>query len=157
MERFKVFDILHHEHLCEISLTGVELNAFKSLFELLDEKGVKIKFLALHRDKDGALHLTFCVESSNLKAAQNILLQLSLPEENIQIFQEAGMVAVYGPHFGERPGIIDAMYNALSSQGVKARAFSTTASTSIFVVAASEVVRALDILKETFEIPHGKA
>jgi predicted amino acid-binding ACT domain protein len=56
----------------------------------------------------------------------------------------------------EQPGIIDNMHNALSSQGVNVLAISTTISTSFFVIPASEVIRAIDILNEAFEIPRGK-
>ncbi len=66
------------------------------------------------------------------------------------------MVAIHGPHFAEQSGIIDAMHHALTSQGLKVLAISTTVSTSFFVIPASEVVTAIDILKEAFEIPQGK-
>lgn len=156
MERFKVFDILHHEHLCQISLTLFKNNCLKGLFEQLEEVGVKIKFLAYHQGKDGALHLTFCVEKSSLKTTQKILSQFTLKKDSIHIHAEVGMVAIHGPHFSEQPGIIDAMHHALSSQGLQVLAISTTVSTSFFVIPASEVVKAIDILKETFEIPQGK-
>ncbi|MBW2220987.1 MAG: ACT domain-containing protein [Deltaproteobacteria bacterium] len=146
MQRFKVFDILHHEHLCQITLTLTENNFLNDLFEQLEEMGVKIKFLVSHLGKDGILHITFCVEKTSLKTTQKILLQLP----------EVGMVAIHGPHFAEQSGIIDAMHHALTSQGLKVLAISTTVSTSFFVIPASEVVTAIDILKEAFEIPQGK-
>ena len=156
MERFKVFDILHHEHLCQISLTLTENNCLKDLFDQLEEKEVKIKFLAYHQEKDGVLHLTFCVEKGSLKTTQKILLEHSSKDDAIDIHPETGMVAIHGPHFAEQHGIIDTMHNALSSQGLKVQAISTTVSTSFFTIPAYEVVRAIDILKEAFEIPQGK-
>ncbi len=155
MERFKVFDVLHHEHLSQISLTLIENNCLKGLFEQLEETGIKIKFLVCHQGEDGVLHLTFCVEKSNLKTTQKIL-KISLKEDAIHIYPEAGMVAIHGPHFAEQSGIIDVMHHALSSKGLKVLAISTTVSTSFFIIPASEVVRAIEILKEAFEIPQGK-
>jgi len=156
MKRFEVFDILHHEHLCQISLTLIETSLLKGLFEQLGKEGIKIKFLVCHQEKDGALHLTFCVEKGSLKTTQKILSQFSLNEDAIHIHSEVGMVAIHGPHFAEEPGIIDVMHNALSSRGLKVLAISTTVSTSFFTIPASEVVKAIDILKEAFEIPQGK-
>ncbi len=156
MQRFKVFDILHHEHLCQITLTLTENNFLNDLFEQLEELGVKIKFLVSHLGKDGILHITFCVEKTSLKTTQKILLQLPSNEDSVHINPEVGMVAIHGPHFAEQHGIIDAMHHALTSQGLKVLAISTTVSTSFFVIPASEVVRAIDILKEAFEIPQGK-
>lgn len=156
MKRFKVFDILHHEHLCQISLTFSENISSKDLFEQLEEEEVKIKFLACHQEKDGALHLTFCIEKGSLKTTQKILSQFSLNEDALHIHSEVGMVAIHGPHFAEEPGIINVMHSALSSKGLKVLAISTTVSTSFFTIPAFEVVRAIDILKEAFEIPQGK-
>jgi len=156
MQRFKVFDVLHHEHLSQITLTLTENNFLNDLFVQLEEMGVKIKFLVSHQGKDGILHITFCVEKTNLKTTQKILLQLPSNEDSVHINPEVGMVAIHGPHFAEQPGIIDAMHHALTSQGLKVLAISTTVSTSFFVLPASEVVPAIDILKEAFEIPQGK-
>ena len=156
MQRFKVFDVLHHEHLSQITLTLTENNFLNDLFEQLEELGVKIKFLVSHLGKDGILHITFCVEKTSLKTTQKILLQLPSNEDSVHINPEVGMVAIHGPHFAEQAGIIDAMHHALTSQGLNVLAISTTVSTSFFVIPASEVVPAIDILKEAFEIPQGK-
>ena len=155
-ERIKIYDILHHDQLCLVRLTLIENNYLKGLFEQLEKNAIKIKFFASHQERNGVLHLSFCVERSVLKTTRKILLQLALKDEDIHINAEAGMVAIYGPHFVEQPGIIDNMHNALSSQGVNVLAISTTISTSFFVIPASEVIRAIDILNEAFEIPRGK-
>lgn len=157
MERFKIYNILHHDHLGQISLALTEdNNCLEDLFGQLDERGVKIKFLVFQQEKDGFFQLTFCVEKGDLKATQKTLSHLSLKDEAIYINPKAGMVAIYGPHFVERPGIVDAMHQALSSQGVKILAISTTVSTSFFVIPATQVILATDILREAFEIPQGK-
>ena len=156
MERFKVFDVLHHEHLSLISLSLADPASLPELFERLEEKQIKIKFLVSHHENDGRLNLTFCVERSSLKTTHNTLLELPLPEDVLDIQPEVGMVAIHGPHFAEEHGIINVMHNALSSQELQVLAISTTVSTSYFIISASEVVRALDILREAFEIPRGK-
>ena len=156
MERIKIYDILHHDHLCQIELTRVENSCLKTLFDQLENREIKVKFFACHQEKNGEPQLTFCVERSSFKTTQKILSQLPLKDENIHINPGVGMVAIYGPHFVERPGIIDIMHNALSSRSVKVLAISTTLSSSFFVVPSTEVVRAVDILKQTFEIPMGK-
>ena len=156
MERFKVFDVLHHEYLSLVSVTVAQPDALQELFEQLEEKEIKIKFLVAHHENDGVLHLTFCVERSSLKTTHNTLLELPLREDAITIHAEVGMVAIHGPHFAEQHGIIDVMHNALSSQDLQILAISTTVSTSYFILPASEVVKALEILREAFEIPQGK-
>ncbi len=156
MERFKVFDVLHHEHLSLISLSITNPAFLSGLFEQLEEKEIKIKFLVSHNENDGRLHLIFCVERSSLKTTQNTILEFPLEEDVLDINPEVGMVAIHGPHFAEEPGIINVMHSALSSQHLQVLAISTTLSTSYFILPAFEVVRALDILREAFEIPRGK-
>jgi len=157
MERFKIYNVLHHEHLAQItlSLTG-DSNYPQILFDQLDEKGIVLKFLAFQQEEEKSLRLTFCVESKVLAVTQEIVSNHPLKEDAVHINPDAGLVAIYGPHFIERPGIIDAMHNALFSQGVKILGISTTVSTSFFVISASQVDRAITILKEAFEIPQGK-
>jgi aspartokinase len=156
MERFKVFDVLHHEHLSLISLSITDPSFLPGLFEQLEGKEIKIKFLVSHHENDGRLHLIFCVERSSLKTTQNTILEFPLGEDAMDIQPEAGMVAIHGPHFAEEPGIINVMHSALSSQHLQVLAISTTLSTSYFIIPAFEVVRALEILREAFEIPRGK-
>lgn len=156
MERFKVFDVLHHEHLSLISLSITNPAFLSGLFERLEEKEIKIKFLVSHNENHGRLHLIFCVERSSLKTTQNTILEFPLEEDVLDINPEVGMVAIHGPHFAEEPGIINVMHSALSSQNLQVLAISTTLSTSYFILPAFEVVRALDILREAFEIPRGK-
>ena len=64
MERFKVFDVLHHEYLSLVSLTLAQPDALQELFEQLEEKEIKIKFLVAHHENDEVLHLTFCVRKN---------------------------------------------------------------------------------------------
>ena len=156
MERFKIYDILHHDRLCLIRLTLKDHSCIKGIFDQMEGMWIKIKFSAFQQEGDGLFQITFCVDRSDLKRAQKALRKSDLKEEDIHMLHEAGMVAIYGPHFVERPGIIAVMHNALSSQGVKVLAISTTLSSSFFVIPASEVYRAVDILKQAFEIPSGK-
>ena len=156
MERFKVFDVLHHEHLSLIRLSITDSSFLPGLFEQLEGNELKIKFLVSHHENNKGLHLIFCVERSSLKTTQNTIMDLSLPEDALDIQPEVGMVAIHGPHFAEEPGIINVMHNALSSQHLQVLAISTTLSTSYFIIPAPEVVRALEILREAFEIPRGK-
>ena len=155
MERLKVFDILHHDYLTHINLTlACDAQAIQ-LFEQLEEKEIRIKFLAVQKkDKDGG-RLSFCIERSSLKSVQKILTRLDL-EKKSSFYNDAGMIAVYGPHFGEKAGIIDMMHNVLTKDGISVFGISTTISTSYFVVPGPQVFQAVETLKKIFEIPQGR-
>lgn len=156
MDRFKVFDVLHHEHLAQISLTLHNNTSLKDVFEQLEHKGIKIKFLVCHRATENIMHVAFCVDRGSIKTTHNILIDLLNPDTPVDISPDVGMVGIHGPHFDEQPGILDVMHNCLASQGLHILAISTTVSTSFFTLPVSEVVKAVDFLKDAFEIPQGK-
>lgn len=156
MERLKIYDILHNENLCQIKLITKNSGCVESLFKQLGNREIKIKFFAFHQDGNEKSQFTFCVEKSELKTTQKILMEIPFDEKDIQINPKVGMVAIYGPHFVEKSGIIDSMHSAISSRGINILAISTTISTSFFVIPSSDVIRAVTCLHETFEIPQGK-
>ena len=156
MERLKIYDILHNENLCQIKLTTKNNSCVEDLFNQLGNREIKIKFFAFHQDGDESSQFSFCVQKSELKTTQKILAAISFDEKDIHINTEIGMVAIYGPHFVEIPGIIHAMHSALTSREINILAISTTISTSFFIIPSSDVVRAVTCLKENFEIPTGK-
>ena len=156
MERLKIYDILHNENLCQIKLTTKNNSCVEDLFNQLGNREIKIKFFAFHQDGDESSQFSFCVQKSELKTTQKILAAISFDEKDIHINTEVGMVAIYGPHFVEKPGIIHAMHSALTSQGINILAISTTISTSFFIIPSSDVVRAVTYLRKNFEIPTGK-
>ena len=155
-ERVKIYNILQQFHLAQVSLNVTSSKVYENIFYHLEQQGIKIKFLALQNRSECSFQLTFCVEKSHVSVTKTVLSTLLLENEPFEINPEVGMVAIYGPHFAEIPGILDTMYHTLFSQGVTIFAISTTVSTSFFVIHSSQVSRATDILKETFEIPQGK-
>jgi len=156
MERLKIYDILHNENMCQIKLTTKNNSCVEDLFNRMGNREIKIKFFAFHQDGDESSQFAFCIQKSELKTTQKILNEISFDEKDIQINTEIGMIAIYGPHFVEKPGIIHAMHSALTSRGINILAISTTISTSFFIIPSSDVVRAVTCLKENFEIPTGK-
>jgi len=156
MERLKIYDILYNENLCQVKLTIKNKSFLVSLFEKLGKMDIKAKFFAFQQDINELLQITFCIEKSELKTAQKILTEMPLDEKEIQVDPKIGMVAIYGPHFAEKPGIIDMMHTAVSSRGINILAISTTVSTSFFILHSSDVPRAVNCLNEMFEVPTGK-
>jgi aspartokinase len=156
MERLKIYDILHNENLCQVKLTTKNNSYVEDLFNQLGNREIKIKFFAFHQDGNESSQFAFCIQKSELKTTQKILTEIPFYEKDIHINTEVGMIAIYGPHFVEKPGIIHAMHSALTSQGINILAISTTISTSFFIIPSSNVIRAVTCLRENFEIPTGK-
>ena len=64
-ERFKIYNILQHFHLAQISLNVTSSKVYENIFYHLEQQGIKIKFLALQNRNERSFQLTFCVEKSD--------------------------------------------------------------------------------------------
>ena len=65
--------------------------------------------------------------------------------------REVGIVSIFGPHFGDRPGIAGTMFSALASAGINILAISTSISSLSCVLDAGDMDDAIRVLKESFE------
>ncbi len=66
---------------------------------------------------------------------------------------EVGVISLFGPHFGEQPGIAGIMFSALASVGINILAISTSISSISCLIDADDMDEALQVLEETFELP----
>ncbi len=73
--------------------------------------------------------------------------------EEIVYDGEVGIVSMFGPHFGERPGIAGVMFSALASAGINILAISTSISSTSCLLDTDDMDDAVRVLEETFELP----
>jgi aspartate kinase len=60
---------------------------------------------------------------------------------------------MFGPHFGERPGIAGVMFSALASADINILAISTSISSTSCLIDASDMDEAVQALEEVFDLP----
>ena len=63
-----------------------------------------------------------------------------------------GIIYFHGPHFGDRYGIADATFSALSQADIKLVASGCSASSVFVVLAQDDIARAENVLSHTFEV-----
>lgn len=71
----------------------------------------------------------------------------------IEVISLVDMICFQGPHFGERFGILDAAFQALSSKRIKVVASVCSMSCVYLVLEAGQGERAASALSEAFEVP----
>jgi len=71
----------------------------------------------------------------------------------IEVISQVDLVSFQGPHFGERFGILDAAFQALSSKRIKVVASVCSMSCVYLVLEAGQGERAASALSEAFEVP----
>ena len=71
----------------------------------------------------------------------------------IEVISPVDMISFQGPHFGERFGILDAAFQALSSKRIRVIASVCSMSCVYLVLETGQSERAASALSETFDVP----
>ncbi len=118
-------------------------------------KGINIPFIVHTIDLHDLDNIVICVAREDLTAALEVLdtVKETVGAEEIVYDGEVGIVSMFGPHFGERPGIAGVMFSALASAGINILAISTSISSTSCLLDADDMDDAVRVLEETFELP----
>ena len=73
--------------------------------------------------------------------------------ETFHVTSPVDMVCFFGPHFGERYGIADAVFRALTPEAIPVLAASFSGSIIYLVLPEGMTKKAKGLLAETFEVP----
>ncbi|NIO71129.1 MAG: ACT domain-containing protein, partial [Anaerolineae bacterium] len=121
----------------------------------LGAKGINIPFIVHTIDLHDLDNIVICVAREDLTAALEVLdtVKETVGAEEIVYDGEVGIVSMFGPHFGERPGIAGVMFSALASAGINILAISTSISSTSCLLDADDMDDAVRVLEETFELP----
>jgi aspartokinase len=99
--------------------------------------------------------MVICVARDCLAAALDILETVCREQgaEAMLHTDDVVMLAIFGPHFGERPGVAGTMFTALALANIHTLAISTSVSTVSCIVEAAQMDDAIQVLRETFLPP----
>jgi len=100
-------------------------------------------------------NVVLAVHQSDLPLALSLLQSVgdSVGARAVDAIPNVGMVAIFGPHFRDRPAIAGTMFAALAGAGIDLIAISTSISTVSCLIAEVDVPRAVAVLEETFTLP----
>lgn len=141
--------------------TGLLLVEMKAKAEMPDSLGremVHLGDLGIH------FHLVFTQVSESGALVLYLLIQQE-QEKNllehvgecstvgIEVISQVDMISFQGPHFGERFGILDAAFQALSSGKIRVIASVCSVSCVYLVLEAGQSERAASALSEAFDVP----
>jgi aspartate kinase len=156
-QRVKIGGIIHKCNLAKIGVMSIpdRPGVAGALFSALSERGVNVPFIVHNIDLNNLDNIVICVAREDLTAALEALdaVRETVGAKEIVYDHEVGIVSIFGPHFGERPGIAGAMFSALASAGINILAISTSISTVSCLIDVCDVNEAIQALQETFELP----
>ena len=156
-QKIKIGGIIQNRNLAKIGVMSIpdRPGVAGTLLSALGERGINVAFIVHTIDLNNLDNIVICVAPEDLAAALEVLntIKETVGEKEIVYDREVGIVSIFGPHFGERPGIAGAMFSALASAGINILAISTSISTASCLIDVYDMDEAVQALQETFELP----
>lgn len=156
-QKIKIGGIIQSRNLAKIGVMSIpdRPGVAGAIFSALGTKSVNISFIVHNIDLNNLDNIVFCVAQQDLPAALEALntVKETIGAKEIVYDREVGIVSMFGPHFGERPGIAGVMFSALASAGINILAISTSISSTSCLLDADDMDEAVQVLEEAFELP----
>ena len=156
-QKIKIGGIIQSRNLAKIGVMSIpdRPGVAGAIFSALGKRGINVPFIVHNIDLNNLDNIVICVARQDLTAALEVLdtVRETVGAEEIVYDREVGIVSMFGPHFGERPGIAGVMFSALASAGINILAISTSISSTSCLVDASDMDEAVQALEEAFELP----
>jgi aspartate kinase len=156
-QKVRIGGIIQNRNLAKIGVMSIpdRPGVAGTLLSALGERGINVAFIVHTIDLNNLDNIVICVAPRDLAAALEVLNTIirTVGAKEIVHDQEVGIVSIFGPHFGERPGIAGMMFSALASAGINILAISTSISTASCLIDVYDMDEAVEALQEAFELP----
>jgi aspartokinase len=156
-ERIKAYKIVSYQFLTFVRMAfSSDGDApLSSVLENFERQSLPIRFFTSDVSSRGELELNLGVDLLSAEMVDEVIGQLeSLQNRNdLSVISQVSMALIYGPHFGEVPGIAGLTLSALTSAGITILATSASASSLSCLFPAMQFKAALETLHAIFEPP----
>jgi aspartokinase len=157
VEKVKIGGMIKKPSLALIGiLSGPEHSGLMSaVFEALGERSINCVLIVQSVDTSGQNSIVFAVARARLPRVLEALSEVQGEFEATEtlVNRNVGIISVFGPHFGERPGIAGHMLAALWGDGIAVHATSTSISSLSCVVDEDKLEEAVRALRQAFQLP----
>jgi len=150
--RIKTYGFQRIPRLALIELS-CPINSIKPMGEVFtrnDMQDLKAPFIAA-QESDRGLSFVFCLPEKEGTAFHAFLEQTNMPTSHRYIYP-VGIIFFHGPHFGDRYGIAETTFSAISKEGIEVIASGCAASSVYLILAQDDLDRAEQVLTKTFEV-----
>jgi aspartokinase len=156
-ERIRIGGIIKNCNLAKIGIMSIpdRPGVAGAVLSALGARGVNCPFIVHAIDLHNLDNIVVCVAREDLADALEALnsVRVTVGAEDVVHEAEVGMISIFGPHFGERPGIAGIMFSALASAGVNILAISTSISSASCIIHEIDVEEAERAICEAFDLP----
>jgi aspartokinase len=156
-QKIKLGGIIQNRDLAKIGIMSIpdRPGVAGSILGALGDKGISCPFIVHTIDLNELDNIVICVARGQLPIALKVLntVKETVGAKEVVHDGEVGMVTIFGPHFGERPGVAGTMFSALASVGINILAISTSISSLSCLIDVDDMDAAMRALEEAFELP----
>jgi aspartokinase len=156
-QKIKIGGIIQKRNLAQIGVMSIpdRPGVAGALFSALGKRNIAVPFIVHNIDLNDQDTIVICVAHEDLTSALEALhsVKETVGAKEIVHDREVAVISMFGPHFGERPGIAGVMFSALASVGINILAISTSISSISCLIDADDMDEAIQVLEETFELP----
>lgn len=155
--KIKIGGIIQKRNLIRIGIMSFphRPDAVSAIFRALGGKGVNCPFIVHTVGEDSLDSIVTCAALEDLPAVRETIdaFEEGTGAKAVAYDREVGIVSIFGPHFGEEPGIAGEMLTALASGGINLLAISCSISTLSCLIRGHDMDAAVSVLEKTFELP----
>ena len=156
-EKIRAYRIISHQFLTlvRIEFPGGSDSPFGGIFEVFKQRNLLLRFLASERSLHGEKTLYLGVDLLSEETVGELIDALRGIEnrKELALISQVSMAMLYGPHFGEMPGIFGLTFSAFAGSGIIPLAISASSSSLSWLFPSGQLKKALEILHGIFEFP----
>jgi len=156
-QKIKIGGIIQNRNLAKIGIMSIpdRPGVASAIFRALGTKGVNCPFIVHTIDLNDLDSIVICTAREDLTAALEVLntVKGTVGAKEVVYDGGVGLISIFGPHFGQRPGIAGVMFSALASVGINILAISTSISTLCCIINERDMDEAVQAVEEAFELP----
>jgi aspartate kinase len=156
-QKIKIGGIFQNRNLAKVGIMSIpdRPGVAGAIFSALGARGINCPFIVHTIDLHNLDSIVICVPRGDLEATLEELniVKERVGGEEVVHDREVGMISIFGPHFGERPGVSGTMFTALAEAGINILAISTSISSLCCIIDVSDMDEAVRVLEEAFELP----
>ena len=156
-EKIRAYRIVSHQFLTLVRIEFSKGSDFPlgGIFEVFKQRNLLLRFLASEKSLHGEKTLYVGVDLLSEETVGELIDVLGGVEtrNELALISQVGMAMLYGPHFGEMPGIFGLTFSAFAGSGIIPLATSASSSSLSWLFPSGQFKKALEILYSIFEFP----
>ena len=155
--KIKIGGILESTELIMVSILSApnQPGIAGKVLSVLGENNINVEFVTESENLEGTADITFCVKSDMREDVQRLLdgMRGIVRARGDKWYDHIAIIAVYGPHFRERPTISGKVCEQMGKYNINILGISTSFSSISCIIRDKDLLTAHKSLLEVFELP----